>query len=221
MLETWVKAIRPGRLLDVGCGRGQYTAAFSAHCPRIVAIDAAPALIPRWKELHRPPALTFCCMDVAAMGLAGDSFPLVMERDCLHHVAGWPEALAEMVRVSSRFIIVEEPVDDLRSPEKKRTYEAQGLFLRIQAEVGYSHYRHIKRSELLSEIQKHASMVEEHLVRSDRPIGFDEFFDSFGIFAARTDREAYWLGELETLRRRFAGLPLCKSDRLMVWGEKL
>jgi hypothetical protein len=124
MLETWVKSMRPGRLLDVGCGRRRRSEALSAHCPRIVAIDASPSLIPRWRELHRPPAVAFCCM------------------------------------------------------------------------------------------------VEEHLVRSDRPVGFQEFFSSFGIFAARSRREAYWLGKLEALRRRFDGLPLCEDDRLMVLAEK-
>jgi hypothetical protein len=132
-------------------------------------------------------------MDAVTLGFADGSFSLVLESATLHHIAHWPEALSEMIRVSSDRIFLEEPVDDLRSAAKQRTYEAQGLFLRLQAEVGFPHFRSLDRDALLSAVESRAVVLETHLDTSDAPIAFDEFFESFGEFASQSEREGYWL----------------------------
>ena len=159
-------------------------------------------------------------MDAVALGFARDSFPLVLERASLHHIAHWPEALAEMIRGSSNRVFLEEPVDDLRSAEKCRTYEAQGLFLKLQAEAGFPHYRHLDRAALLSAVESRAVVLETHLETSDAPIAFDEFFESFGEFASQSDREEYWLEQLQELRSRFGGAVLCEDDTLTILAAK-
>jgi hypothetical protein len=159
-------------------------------------------------------------MDAVALGFARDSFPLVLERASLHHIAHWPEALAEMIRVFANRIFLEEPVDDLRSAAKQRTYEAQGLFLKLQAEVGFPHFRHLDRDALLSAVASRAVVVETYLETSDAPIAFDEFFESFGEFASQSDREGYWLERLQELRSRFGGAPLCEDDTLTIMAAK-
>ena len=159
-------------------------------------------------------------MDAVALGFARDSFPLVLERATLHHIAQWQEALAEMIRVSSQNVFLEEPVDDLRSSAKQRTHEAQGCFLKLQAEVGYPHYRHLDRVALLSAVERRAVLLEAHLERSDAPVAFDEFFESFHAFASRSEREGYWLEQLRELRARFGGAPLCEDDTLTVLAAK-
>lgn len=159
-------------------------------------------------------------MDATALGFADDSFPLVLERDTLHHIARWSEALGEMVRASSNLVLVEEPVDDPRSAAKQRTLEAQELFLQLQAEVGYSHYRHLDHDKLLSTIQERACLINLQVEKRDTPVTFDEFFHNFPTFAAKSKREDYWQGKLEDLRSRFAGASLCKADRLTVLASK-
>jgi hypothetical protein len=159
-------------------------------------------------------------MDARALGFPDNSFPLVLERDTLHHVSRWPEVLSEMIRVSSDLLLLEEPVDDLRSAAKQRTQEAQELFLQLQAEVGYSHYRHVDPDELLSTIQERAYLINVHMNRRDTSVTFDEFFRDFSIFAAKSQREEYWLRQLQDLRSRFDGAALCKADRLTVLASK-
>jgi hypothetical protein len=155
-------------------------------------------------------------MDATALAFACDTFPLVLERDTLHHIARWPNALSEMLRVSSHRVLLEEPVDELRSAAKQRTYEAQGLFLQLQAEVGYSHYWHLNPETLLSSIRGQARLLEVKLEKSDTPVTFDDFFESYTEFASQSGREEYWHGRLEELRLRFNGATLCEDDRLIV-----
>jgi hypothetical protein len=155
-------------------------------------------------------------MNALALAFASGSFPLVVERATLHHIARWRQALAEMIRVSSHRLMLEEPLDDPRSAAKQRTYEAQGLYLAVQAEVGYPHYRHIDRDALLSAVASHGGLVEAHVERSDALLSFDEFFASFGEFAERSTRPAHWLERLQALRSRFDGGPLCEDDTLTV-----
>jgi hypothetical protein len=159
-------------------------------------------------------------MDAVNLGFTSECFPLVLERATLHHIERWPEALAEMVRVSASHLVLQEPIDDLRSAAKRRTYAAQGLFLRLQAEVGYRHYRHLDREVLLAAVQRQAVLLDTMLEKSDAPVGFDEFFDLFPTFASRSIRESYWFEQLNELRSQFGGAPLCEDDMLTVLAAK-
>ena len=219
-LEETVRSLGPAALLEVGCGCGHHlTSSLTGFCDQVIATDIAP-YESRWQEIRLSSGIRFLRMDATALGFADDSFPLVLERDTLHHIARWPEVLGEMVRVSSDLVLVEEPVDDLRSAAKQRTQEAQELFLQIQAEVGYSHYRHLDPDALLSTVQERARLVDVQMVKRDTPVTFEEFFRDFSTFAAKTKREDYWQGRLQDLRSRFAGASLCKSDRLTVLASK-
>jgi hypothetical protein len=206
--------------LDVGCGCGRHsTSTLARHCDRVVAIDVA-RYISRWRELSWAHGVSFCCMDAVTLGFASGSFPLVLEATMLHHITHWAEAIGEMIRVSSGHILFQEPVDDLRSAAKRRSYEAQDLLLRLQAEVGYPHYRHLDREALLSAVERQAVVLEAELERSDAPIAFDDFFESYHAFASRSDREDYWLTQLQDLRSRFGGAALCEDDTLIVLAVK-
>ena len=219
-LEETVRSLHPTALLEIGCGCGRHlTSSLVNFCDRIVATDIAP-YESRWQEIARTSRIRFLRMDATALGFTDNSFTLVLERDTLHHISRWPEVFSEMVRVSSDLILLEEPVDDLRSAAKQRTQEAQQLFLQLQAEVGYSHYRHLDPDELLSTIQERTCLINVHMNRRDTPVTFDEFFRDFSVFAAKSQREEYWLDRLQDLRSRFAGASLCKADRVTILASK-
>jgi len=216
LLEELVRSLNPASILDVGCGCGRYITSVLTHrSTRVVAIDVA-SHISSWQELMRSHGIQFCRMDATSLAFASKAFPLVIERDALHHIKQWPVALSEMLRVSSDRVLLEEPVDELRSPAKRRTYEAQKLLLELQAEVGYPHYLHLKYETLLSTVRSQAQVLEVKLDKYDTPVTFDEFFDSYSLFALQSRRDKYWLGRLEELRLRFNGAPLCEEDRLTV-----
>jgi hypothetical protein len=219
-LEETVRSLNPTALLEIGCGCGRHlTSSLTSFCDRVVATDIASYEL-SWQEITRTTRIKFLRMDATALGFPDNSFPLVLERDTLHHVSRWSQVLSEMVRVSSDLLLLEEPVDDLRSAAKQRTREAQELFLQLQAEVGYPHYRHLDPDELLSMIQERACLIDVHRNRRDASVTFDEFFRDFSVFAAKSQREDYWLGRLQDLRSRFDKASLCKADRLTVLASK-
>jgi hypothetical protein len=219
-LEKTVRSLNPTALLEIGCGCGRHlTSSLTGFCDRVVATDIAP-YGSRWQEIARTSPVRFLRMDATALGFPDSTFPLVIEKDTLHHISRWPAALSEMVRVSSDHILLEEPVDELRSAAKQRTQEAQELFLQLQAEVGTSHYRHLDPGEFLSTIQERACLIDVHMNRRDTSLTFDEFFHDFLDLAAKSQREDYWRGQLQDLRSRFDGAPLCKADRLTVLISK-
>jgi SAM-dependent methyltransferase len=184
-LEEIVQSLNPASVLDVGCGCGRHlTSLLPRYCPQVFAIDVV-SYTSQWRQLMRSHGMGFCRMDATDLAFAGDTFPLVLERDTLHHIARWQDALCEMLRVSSDRVLIEEPVDELRSPEKQRTYEAQGLFLQLQAEVGYPHYWHLNPETLLSFIRSQAQVLEMRFDKSDAPVTFDGFFESYSELASR------------------------------------
>ena len=109
-----VASIRPDRLLDVGCGCGGFTVRLSPHCREITAIDSSQALIDRCKEENARANITYVCMDGRDIRHTNSSFDLVAERMALHHIRVWYVALCVFIRVSSKHLLIEEPIVDAR-----------------------------------------------------------------------------------------------------------
>jgi ubiquinone/menaquinone biosynthesis C-methylase UbiE len=113
-----------------------------------MAVDISASIIERAKKENPKPNIIYRCMDATCLSFPDCHFDTVLERESLHHIENWTAALSEMIRVASKYIILEEPIDDLRSDSRRRTYTAQGLFLEIQREARYSHYRHLEMEAL-------------------------------------------------------------------------
>lgn len=215
-----VASIRPGRLLDVGCGCGDFTAKLSPHCPEITAIDASQGLIDRCKRENGRPNITYVCMDGRNIRFPDKSFDLLLERMALHHIREWEEALGEMIRVSSKHVLVQEPIDDPRSEEKRNAARARELLLALQNEAGYSHYEYLSADVLFEYFRKREISIESEITKSDKLVDFDKFFSSFGDFAEKSSRKEYWLDRLESLRRELDGQKLCEEDIVFIAARK-
>jgi len=216
MLFQILPSVKPGNALDVGCGCGQFTNSLCSRRANIVAIDPDPSLIPRWRELRANSSLRFCCMDGRALAFGDNAFPLVLERDALHHTSDWTQVIDEMVRVSSIHILIEEPIDDLRSVEKRNTFEAQCLLLELQKEVGFPHFQHLAVEDLISHVRTRASVVQTQTDRNDARISFEKIFASFNQFAVQSARQSYWCDRLEAFRSSLRGSELCEDDRILL-----
>jgi hypothetical protein len=77
--------------------------------PRFRPVGAGP-----WTEEISP-----LLMDARRMGFLTLAFPIAPRASQPHHIADWELALDEMFRVSSTYVLLEEPVDDPRSEEKR------------------------------------------------------------------------------------------------------
>jgi SAM-dependent methyltransferase len=220
-LLSKVALLKPGSVLDVGCGCGSFTAQLAAHCQRITAVDSSQSLIDRCKRENGKLNIAYARMDGRELDYPDNSFDLVLERATLHHVREWQRVLDEMIRVSSRQVLVEEPLDDPRSEEKKNSMLAQNLYLEIQREVGFSHYNYLHLASLTGYFRERDIPIEIEVVKSDEPVEFDRFFRSFGDFAEKSNRKQYWLNRLDSLRKEFADKILCEEDIVFISAVKL
>ena len=219
-LLSRVALLKPHKVLDVGCGCGGFTAKLSTHCREITAIDSSQALIDRGKEENASSNITYVCMDGRKIRFPDRSFDLVLERMALHHICEWEEALGEMIRVSSKHVLVEEPIDDPRSEEKKNAARARELLLALQNEIGYSHHEYIPANILIDYFRKKNMSIESEIIESEKLVDFDQFFSSFDDFAEKSSRKEYWLDRLESLRRELDGKKLCEEDIVFIVARK-
>jgi SAM-dependent methyltransferase len=215
-----VALLKPANVMDVGCGCGGFTAQLSPYCDRITAIDFSPGLIDRCRRENQRSNIDYVCMDGRNIDFPDGSFDLVLERGSLHHILEWERTLDEIIRVSSRHILAQEPIDDPRSEEKRNTIRAQELILELQSEVGYSHFKYIPLDSLVGYLQTRNMWIERKITRSDEPVDFDEYFSSFGDFAKKSRRKGYWSKRLNRLRKELDGNKLCKEDILFIKATK-
>lgn len=215
-----IKSLKPHNVLDVGCGGGSFTVRLSTLCEKVTAIDSSARLINRCKEENQRPNIRYACIDARKMPYAHDNFDVVLARACLHHVQEWKKVLDEMVRVSSKYILIEEPIYDPRSEEKRITLHAHKFFLKLQHEVGYPHYEYRTPQLIIQYFQGKNIHHEYQIVKLDTPIDFDEFFESFAYFAERTRRKDYWFKRLENLRSELNDKKLCEDDIVFVFATK-
>lgn len=215
-----VASLNPSQVLDVGCGCGSFTVKLSEHCGRIIAVDSSQSRIDQGKKENGKPNITYQCMDGRSLEYPDDSFDLVLARVTLHHVREWQKVLDEIIRVSSKHILVEEPVDDSRSEEKRNAARARRLYLELQQEVGYPHYDYLSPDSLAEHFRKREIPIESQIIRSDKLVEFDQFFSSFGDFAEKSDRKQYWFERLESLRSELEGKKLCEEDIVFFAARK-
>lgn len=80
----------PARIVDLGCGPGNATAALLGHWPqaRILGIDSSAAMIEQAAVLARPPALAFELRDVREWEAPAGSVDLILSNATLHWVPG-------------------------------------------------------------------------------------------------------------------------------------
>jgi len=214
---AWLK---PDKVLEIGCGCGNFTSKLSPYCGKITAIDQSSELIDRCRRENPKPNITYVCMDARNVGYPDTCFDLVCERASLHHILAWERVLNEMARLSSSYILIEEPMDDPRSDAKRNTKRAQKFYLELQNEVGYSHYPYINLSSLLGYFRHRGFEFEAKITKSDQPVDFNQYFSAFGNFADKSKRKTYWYDRLDQLRREYKDKALCEEDVLFISARK-
>lgn len=220
MLIKYVKKLKPEKVLDVGCGCGSFTAKIAPYCKHITAIDSSQSLIDRCKKENQLTNVDFICMDARDIVYPENSFDLVLERASLHHILEWRAVLNEMTRVSLKYVCIEEPIDDPRNEEKRNTIAAQNLFLELQKEIGYPHYKHHAPEALREYFTSRRVEYESQIVKSDQSIEFVEYFAQFELFAEKSKRKEYWLERLAGLKKELKGGKLSENDTLFVFAVK-
>ncbi|HMJ78177.1 MAG TPA: class I SAM-dependent methyltransferase [Iamia sp.] len=95
VLEPLAGALgRPGSVLDVGGGTGNYSAALRDRGWRPVVADRSPAMLARARDKALPAVLA----DATRLPVPDGGVDAVVMVSMLHHVPDWPDALAEARR---------------------------------------------------------------------------------------------------------------------------
>lgn len=92
-----------GKILDLGCGSGIFTWRFAKHSAAVIGLDFSPRL------LRQNPHPQRICGDATSLPFPSASFDLCFEANLLHHVAGRTAVIAEMARVSRKYVALLEP----------------------------------------------------------------------------------------------------------------
>ena len=86
------------RILEVGCGLGDYTRGLAqSTAGAVTSVDVAPALV-RHAHTTRPPKVRFVAADVEHLPFPGATFDAVVGNAVLHHLR-LERAVPEMLRV--------------------------------------------------------------------------------------------------------------------------
>ena len=88
-------------VLEVGCGWGITTFQLTRQC-KVQGVDRSP------ENLRLNPVRTVSVMDATRLGFADASFDVVLAHHVLHHIVDVAGALAEMARVSRRYVVVSD-----------------------------------------------------------------------------------------------------------------
>lgn len=109
----FLKAIRPFRMLDIGCGRGALIWPLLEVFPDIdlSVIDIDQKHIDRINSVS-----TQCCpnlkgysMDATSLAFDDNYFDCVTILEVLEHIPDWKKALLEGIRVSERHVVISFP----------------------------------------------------------------------------------------------------------------
>jgi SAM-dependent methyltransferase len=112
--DLWERA-QPESVLDVGCGEGVITCQWAERLGdgRVVGIDLDdPKLRTEWSSRARP-NLEFRAEEATRLSFADDEFDMATAIEVLEHVPEPEATLAEMARVSRRWLLVSVPREPL------------------------------------------------------------------------------------------------------------
>ena len=128
-----------GQVLDVGCGNGFFTRPFAAWQP-CVALDFSLQML-RLNAVD----VAKICGSALELPFRDNAFGLVFCSNLLHHVSNPADALVEMKRTSSRYVVVSEPnrtnpfmfaFGALKAAERGTLRFSRRYMLRIAARAG-------------------------------------------------------------------------------------
>jgi SAM-dependent methyltransferase len=213
--------IRPtpqDRVLDVGCGSGQFAVAISNLVNRVTGIDLTPAMLDQARALqakHSATNVEWIEADSASLPVRDGAYDLVISRSAFHHAAHPLGTLSEMRRACAsggRIAVLDltpapdkatafDAIELLRDPSHARALPADDLRA-LGAELGLQEIAvHSYRSELPLEMVLATSFPPpgmlariRELYARDAALGTD----TFGL-GARLKDDQIWVSYPMTL----------------------
>ena len=147
----------PQSLLDVGCGEGVLVHKWAQRLGdrRVVGIDLDdPQLHAQWAQ-RTAPNLEYRVMRAENLPFSDDAFDVATAIEVLEHVPDPEHTVAEMARVTERWLIVSVP----REPLWRGLNMARGAYLKDLGNTP-GHLNHWSKRSFVQLLSKHGTVVE-------------------------------------------------------------
>jgi SAM-dependent methyltransferase len=152
--ERLLSSVDGGEVLDVGCGRGQFTEILARSLKSfrsVTGIDVDAAALEEARRAFQGPAFRFLQVSGEKLPFGPGSFDMVVISKALHHIGDPGLTLREMKRVLRKggyFMIIEMHRDQLSEAQKSHMIYHH-LRSDLDSLLGLSHHHTFRRSDLL------------------------------------------------------------------------
>jgi ubiquinone/menaquinone biosynthesis C-methylase UbiE len=156
-------ALAPRSVLDVGCGVGGLLASLKDKVAELHGIDPDPARVAEARAV----GLSVDRGDAYALPFGAQSIDVVSFQFVPHHLADWPRALAEALRVARRGVLVLEGWYDRSIPSQQTAAELEAWSKAIDRATGMVHENYPSAGQLVESLPptSHYSIEQQaHLV---------------------------------------------------------
>jgi SAM-dependent methyltransferase len=145
-----VAACSPNRILEVGVGEGKFLRDAASLGAELVGVEPdAPSV-----ERVRSKGYAVHLASAEELPFADASVDVTVFSYTAHHIADWPSALAEAMRVTRKAIIVLDPWHDERIPSQAVAAGFERWCRSIDRANGEVHHDNLGANELLGELTR-------------------------------------------------------------------
>jgi ubiquinone/menaquinone biosynthesis C-methylase UbiE len=163
-----VVALAPGRVLEAGCGPGDFAARLQAAGIEVVAVDQSEQMV----ELARARGVDAQVGDVQDLPFADGEFDMAVANFMLYHVPDLDRGLAELARVAPRLAAATNGYDQLRELWElvgRDLGERRTLFMRETGEeLLRAHYDDVRMIDLPATVEMSAADMRHYIANSVR-----------------------------------------------------
>ena len=161
-----LRVFRPRRVLEAGCGRGEFAARLQAAGLEVAAVDQSAEMV----ELARAHGVAARVADVQALPFADGAFDAAVANFMLYHVPAVDRALAELARVAPRLVAATNGYDQLREMWElvgRDLGERRRLFMRETGEeLLRAHYTDVRMIDLPATVEMTAADMRRYIANS-------------------------------------------------------
>lgn len=156
----------PRRVLEVGCGTGDFAARLRDRGLEVVAVDQSEQMV----DLARRRGVDARVGDVRALPFDDRSFDVAVANFMLYHVPELDRALAELARVAPRLVASTNGYDQLREMWDLAGRDLRGrrtVFMRENGEeLLRPHYDDVRRIDLPATVDMSADDMRHYIANS-------------------------------------------------------
>jgi SAM-dependent methyltransferase len=156
----------PRRVLEAGCGTGDFAARLAERGIEVVAIDQSEQMV----ELARGRGVDARVGDVQELAFDDGSFDVAVANFMLYHVPDLERALTELARVAPRLVASTNGYDQLREMWDLVGRDLGGrrtVFMRENGEeLLRPHYGDVRRTDLPATVEMSADDMRRYIANS-------------------------------------------------------